>query len=106
MTSDFVTAEFASAVSRRVRTKDLTGKEARVAFASFDTWMQRVTQSAATTAADIATATAYLRRLDLNLRTPDAINIAIADRLSASLATFDERMAMAARKLEVQVASL
>jgi predicted nucleic acid-binding protein len=78
LVSDFAAAEFASAVSRRVRAEAST--------------------------ADIAAATSVLRRLDLNLRTPDAINIAIADRLGATVATFDERMATAARALGVQVA--
>jgi predicted nucleic acid-binding protein len=54
-----------------------------------------------TTASDIASAAAFIRRLDLNLRAPDAINIAIADRVGAALATFDERMAASARALKV-----
>jgi predicted nucleic acid-binding protein len=102
--SDFACAEFASALSRRVRTKDLTVDEARVAFISFDSWLTRSTQHVETAAPDIGFAASVLRRLDLNLRTPDAINIAIADRLGATLATFDERMAIAARALGVQVA--
>jgi predicted nucleic acid-binding protein len=102
--SDFAVAEFASAVSRRVRTKDLTADEARIAFASFDSWRARATQHVDATTPDIAAAASVLRRLDLNLRTPDAINIGIADRIGAALATFDERMAMAARALGVQVA--
>ncbi len=102
--SDFASAEFASAVSRRVRTKDLTADEARIAFTSFDSWLARSTQHVDTTAPDIAVAASVLRRLDLNLRTPDAINIAVADRLGAELATFDEKMAIAARAFGVQVA--
>ena len=53
---------------------------------------------------DIASAEAYLRRLDLNLRTPDALNIAIAQRVGATLVTFDLRMAEAARTLGTAVA--
>ncbi|HXA21616.1 MAG TPA: type II toxin-antitoxin system VapC family toxin [Acetobacteraceae bacterium] len=102
--SDFAAAEFASAVSRRVRTNDLTPDEGRIAFTSFDSWLARSTQHVDTTTQDIAAAAAALRRLDLNLRTPDAINIAVADRLGATLATFDEKMATAARALGVQVA--
>jgi uncharacterized protein len=102
--SDFASAEFASAISRRVRTKDLTAVEARIAFTSFDSWLARSTQHVDTKTPDIAAAASVLRRLDLNLRTPDAINIAVADRLGATLATFDEKMATAARTLGVQVA--
>ncbi len=102
--SNFAAAEFASAISRRVRTKDLTADEAYLAFSSFDSWLARATDSVDTTKSDIAAAAAALRRLDLNLRTPDAINIAVADRLGATLATFDDRMATAARVLGVTVA--
>ena len=54
-------------------------------------------------AVDIAFAEAVLRRLDLNLRTPDAIYLAIAQRLGAELATFDIRMADCARQLGIPV---
>jgi uncharacterized protein len=102
--SDFAAAEFASAVARRVRTMDLTSDDARVAFASFDDWLVRAAQHVETAAADIAFASSVLRRLDLNLRAPDAINIAICQRLGATLATFDDRMGNAARTLDLQVA--
>jgi predicted nucleic acid-binding protein len=44
-------------------------------------------------------------RLDLTLRTPDAIHIAIARRLDATLVTFDQRMATNARALGMAVAT-
>jgi len=47
-----------------------------------------------------------LRDLTLGLRAPDAINIAIAQRLGAELATFDKKMATAASKLGVTVADI
>jgi len=37
--------------------------------------------------ADVAAAAAFLRRLDLTLRTPDAPHIAIAQRIRAELLT-------------------
>jgi hypothetical protein len=40
------------------------------------------------------------------LRTPDAINIAIAQRLDAALATFDAKMAFSARALGIELAAL
>ncbi len=97
--SDFAAAEFASALARRVRTEDLTEAEARSAFATLDSWAVRATHRAETTPADVAAAGAFLRRLDLPLRTPDALNIAIAQRLGAAVATFDTKMAAAARAL-------
>jgi predicted nucleic acid-binding protein len=50
-------------------------------------------------------ASAILRRLDLNIRIGDALNIAIAMRLDAPLATFDEKMAENARALGAAVAN-
>lgn len=91
--SDFAAAEFAAAIGRHVRTGTTTREEAFAAFASFDAWAARVSQRTTTEAADVTAAAAFLRRLDLNLRTPDALHIAIAQRIGATLATFDEKMA-------------
>ena len=97
--SDFAAAEFASALARRVRTGDLIAAEARSAFTTLDLWAARATTRVETIALDVATAGAFLRRLDVTLRTPDALNIAIAQRLGARLATFDAKMAAAWRAL-------
>ena len=101
--SDFAAAEFASAIARRVRMKDLTARQARQAFSNFDAWTARAGQRLHTERADVQAAEAYLRRLDVVLRTPDALNIAIAQRAGAVLATFDEKMAVAARALGTTV---
>jgi predicted nucleic acid-binding protein len=101
--SDFAAAEFASALARHVRMAHLGAEEARAAFADFDAWTARSTLRVETTAADVRAAEAFLRRLDLTLRTPDALNIAIAQRVGAAIVTFDERMSVAARALGTQV---
>jgi hypothetical protein len=44
-----------------------------------------------TVAADIKAVGAFLWRVDLTLRTGDAINIAIAQRMRALLVTFDQK---------------
>ncbi len=103
--SDFAAAEFVSAVARRVRTRHLTLAEARDAFAALDTWAARAAQRVETSAMDVRAADGFLRRLDLPLRTPDALNIAIAQRCEATVATFDMRMAAAARALGATVAA-
>lgn len=97
--SDFAAAEFASAIARRVRTGEITADEARAGFSAFDAWAARATRREQTKAADVSAAEAFLRRLDLNLRTADAVNIAIAQRIAAALLTFDEKMAASARVL-------
>jgi uncharacterized protein len=101
--SDFAAAEFASAIARLVRVRSLEPEVARRIFANFDTWSARTAERAVTISADIIAAAAFIRRLDLPLRTPDAINIAIAQRVAADLLTFDRRMAENARALGTSV---
>lgn len=101
--SDFAAAELASAIARRVRMGEIADGEARSVFTTFDAWLAKVAGRADTMAGDVAVAAAYLRRLDLTLRTPDALHIAIAQRIGAGLLTFDEKMAASARALKVMV---
>lgn len=104
--SDFVAAEFASVVGTRLRMKLASLTEARAALSAFDGWVQRIAASVRMQPADLDDVQAILRRLDLNLRTPDAIHLAIARRLGAELATFDIRMADCARALSISVIAL
>jgi predicted nucleic acid-binding protein len=103
--SDFVVAEFASVVARLVRMNGIIRDEARDTFALFDSWRAHSADSVEIAPADISAATAIIRRLDLNLRAPDAINLAVAERLGAAIATFDSRMADNARTLGITVAA-
>ena len=102
--SDFAVAEFASVIGRHFRKKNITQREARIAFATFDSWAARVAQRVEIAAADVKAAEAFLRRLDLTLRAPDAINIAIAQRIGAGLFTFDRAMIKCARTLGMHIA--
>lgn len=102
--SDFAAAEFSSVIARHVRTKDITKNDAHVVFSNFDAWTELTTQRALINAADIIAAEVLLRRLDLVLRTPDALNIAIAQRMGATLVTFDKKMTTVARAIGVMVA--
>jgi predicted nucleic acid-binding protein len=77
--SDFAATEFSSALGHRVRTKRITSGEAQTAFATFDAWAARAPNRIVTQPEDLTVATAILRRLDLNIRTADALNIAICD---------------------------
>jgi predicted nucleic acid-binding protein len=101
--SDFTAAELASAVARRVRACELSSLEATNLFVTFDAWVARVAGRAETTAGDVAAAAAFLRRLDLTLCTPDALHVAIIQRIGAELFTFDEKMAASARALGIAV---
>jgi predicted nucleic acid-binding protein len=101
--SNFAAAEFASAVSRLVRMRRMPRHEAQLVLAAFDQWMLSAANDVQLSPVDVALASTFLRRLDLVLRTPDAIHIAIAQRLGATLVTFDQRMASAARVLGLAV---
>jgi predicted nucleic acid-binding protein len=106
MTSDFADAETVSAVGRMVRMKTLTAAAANEALALLDGWLPTFVSKTYAESDDIQAAATMLREFELRLRTPDAINLAIAQRHNAELATFDKAMATAARKLGVKVAKL
>jgi predicted nucleic acid-binding protein len=76
--SDFAAAEFASAVSRRVRMGELSRELARSPFANFDVWIMQKAMHIDVASADIRAADAMLRRLDSNLRAPRALGLALA----------------------------
>jgi uncharacterized protein len=103
--SDFGAAEFSSAVAKRVRMRELSREDGRLAFLHFDTWVTRSARRQEIIAPDIAAADRILRGFDLTLRTPDALHIVIAQRLDATLVTFDRGMASAARELGMAVAT-
>ena len=86
--------------------KHFTNIEARNTFALFDSWRERSADEVAVTSADVRAASTIIRRLDLNLRAPDGINLAIALRVGASVATFDRRMAENAVALGLTIAAI
>jgi predicted nucleic acid-binding protein len=104
--SDFAGAEFASAIARLTRMGALSAAQSAGLFADFDIWVAQVATRAETTTADVSAAAGFIRRLAFSLRTPDALNIAIAQRTSVGLATFDTRMAESATALGMPVATL
>jgi uncharacterized protein len=104
--SDFAAAEFASAIARKVRERSVDKPAARGVFRSFDEWLDTRALRLECTSADILAAASLIRRLDLSLRTPDALHLAIARRAGVGLATLDEQMAATARALGFTVAPL
>lgn len=104
--SDFAATEFSSVIARMVRAKLLTHDRALRIYADFDVWRERDIQQEDCTKVDIVNAMWVLRRLDLPLKAPDAIHIAIAQRLGAALMTFDEQMLRSASVLGVKTISV
>lgn len=102
--SDFAAAEFSSVIGRHVRMRKIAPALARKTFSDFDRWVE-TTERATVMPADISAADEHLRRLSLNLRAPDAIHLAVTQRLRAEFATFDKVLAAGARILKISLAS-
>ena len=97
--SDWAILEVSSVIVRQIRTKQLTQFEADTALTKVDLWFNKLVLTTSTTPADIATANTLVRRRNLVLRGPDAVHIAIAQRVNANLLTFDKGMQTAAREI-------
>jgi uncharacterized protein len=101
--SDFAAAEVASALSRLVRMALLTDADASARLADFDAWRAAMSSPVDIAVSDTRLAYIFVRRFDLGLRAPDALHLAIARRLDATLVTLDRRLATAARELGITV---
>jgi predicted nucleic acid-binding protein len=99
--SDFASAEFASAIAKKARTREISVHEAQDIFYDFDEWVESDATEVNASGMDIARTIQLLRRLDTSLRTPDAVHLAMSDRLGARLLTFDKQLAQAARRYDV-----
>ena len=97
--TDFCVAEASAAVSRLRRIGIATGDRADRLLNDLDLWVATFAQALSVTPEDISLATDHVRRPDLVLRAPDAIHIAAAARLEATLVTLDRGMARAAALL-------
>jgi predicted nucleic acid-binding protein len=104
--SDFAALEFAAVIGVRLRRGELEQAGARAALADLNAWRARSASSCELTSNDLAAADAFLRRLDLTLRAPDALHLAIAHRLGLQLASFDQRMLASAKSLGIALADL
>jgi len=101
--SDLAVTEFSAGVARRQRIGDMSAAEAAALFAALDAWVSQAAQRVAIETGDLLVATSYVRRMDLGLRMPDAANLAIAQRLAATVFTFDKIMAAAAAAIGLSV---
>ena len=101
--SDFAAAEVAAALSRLVRMALLSATDASARLADFDAWRAAMSLPVDIGASDARLAYIYVRRFDLGLRAPDALHLAIARRLDATLITLDRRLATAAQEMGIPV---
>jgi len=93
-------AEFASALSKKGRTRELASGDARRVLEVFDAHVGTSFELLPVGSADLYAASRYLRRFDTALRTLDAVHAAIAHREGMLLATADVRLAEAATTLD------
>ncbi len=82
--SDVAIAEFSSGVARRARLGEINDSGAAGVFAALDAWTLRATRREMLTTGDVILAISLVRRLELGLRAPDAVNIAIAQRCDSA----------------------
>jgi predicted nucleic acid-binding protein len=106
LVGDFAAAEVASAISRLLRTGQFTLEAANQALTAFDAWCANGANRVEVEPADARLAAIFVRRFDLLLRAPDALHIAVTQRLGATLLTLDQRLAAAATNLQVAVTLL
>jgi predicted nucleic acid-binding protein len=100
--SVLVEVEFASALSLKTRTGELTRGDARRAMDCFQSHrVSNLYGIAPVAAAEYARAMEWLGSFDTPLRTMDALHLAIAANHDCTLLTADQVLAKVARKLQV-----
>lgn len=104
--SDFAAGEFAAAISRKVRERELQADDGRKVLSVFDSWREEQSTPAATEPVDIRLAATFVRRFETKLLLPDAVHLALAKRLGQPLISFDQRQLDAAEMLGVEVVKI
>lgn len=102
-TSEFAAAEVASALSRLVRTSQLSGEAATRALTDFARWRFDSTSDVPVGPTDIRLAHEFVRWFETQLRVPDALHLALARQVGASFASFDVGASRAATMLEIPI---
>jgi uncharacterized protein len=103
--SDLAAAEFASALAIHSRAGRMSLDGVRLYFAEFDRWVEDLAR-VEVQSSDVRDAERIIRLLQHSLKTADATHIAIARRLGAAMATFDQTMAREAERIGVTLAAL
>ncbi len=102
--SHWVAAEFSSALSLQTRQGRITAEEAAEAERNFDGLLQDEFRLEAVSGSDFVRARRLVIR-DGVLKGPDALHLAIVERLSCVLATFDAALDQAAGKFGIATLS-
>lgn len=87
----------------KARSGAITLSEAEAARDNLFQWRRDFAITLGLESSDLEAATKLLSAFRLNLRAPDALHLAMAQRLNATLATFDAKLAVAGRAAGVAV---
>ncbi|MEQ1538525.1 MAG: type II toxin-antitoxin system VapC family toxin [Sphingorhabdus sp.] len=104
--SDWVKTEFSSALSLKIRTKDVSVEQRAEILTRWHNAAANNFIAVDIVAGHFETAARMTDNHQLSLRAGDALHIAIAQSVGAKLVTLDKRMAAAALELGVPVAAL
>lgn len=101
--SDFVVGEVFSAIGIKLRRGEIDRPAADGLVFEFQLLASRYGQKIAMQPEDMGQAAELVRRFEFGLRMPDALHLALAQRLGSPLATLDKRQTEAARALGIAV---
>lgn len=101
--SDWTLTEFASALSLKRRTGELSEAESAQASRAFDEMADEMVEVIPLTRQDFAQAARLIRSATVGLRAGDALHLTVALREVATLCTLDQRLLQAARETGVVI---
>jgi uncharacterized protein len=101
--SDLGISEVSAGISRRVRERKANDAIARAILAALDEWIPDATIRIPIESEDVKNAIELVRQFELKLLTPDAIHLALCQRMGLTLVTLDKRLSEAAVVLGVGV---
>lgn len=101
LVSDLALAECSAALARNGRVRGWTVDDLGRFYRDLDAWTTIFADRIEIAPSDLVDATLFIRRDGIILRAPDAIHIAAARRLDATLITLDRGMVRAAAALGV-----
>lgn len=101
LVSDLAIAESSAALARNGRVRPWSRIDTDRFYGDLDVWASDAAEIVVVGPADIGLAIDFVRQPGVALRAPDAIHIAAAHRLGATILTLDKGMARAAAELGV-----
>jgi predicted nucleic acid-binding protein len=104
LVSDWAALETISAFAQKARSGAITLREAETARDNLTQWCNDFTIKLALDSSDLEAAAKLVGAFLVNLRAPDALHLAMAQRLNVMLATFDTKLAAAGRSVSVAIA--